>query len=213
MDFDPVIDGMIVQAPSTAAGQRYLLANRYLEAAMQNESPPHLPELDEETIAFAQRIFHYTRAGYAQELAQLLDQGLPANLLNEKGDSLLMLACYHGHSEVAELLLRHGGDPELANDRGQTPLAGGAFKGDAQIVRLLLKHGANVNGSGPDGRTALMVAAMFNRTEIVDLLLVHGADIHARDAQGLTAEAAARMMEAPDTPEQLARFAKSNASR
>ena len=118
---------------------------------MQYKDPPRPPALDEETIAFAQRIFQHTRAGHADELAQVLDMGLPPNLRNEKGDSLLMLACYHGHAEVARALLEHGGDPELANDRGQTHLAGAAFKGDAKIVRLLLGHGAHVNGSGPDG--------------------------------------------------------------
>ena len=55
---------------------------------------------------------------------------MPANLRNDKGDSLLMLACYHGHEEVVRLLLDHGGDTELSNDRGQTPLAAAAFKGD-----------------------------------------------------------------------------------
>lgn len=89
---------------------------------MQYKDPPRPPALDEETIAFAQRIFQHTRAGHAEELAHLLDMGLPPNLRNEKGDSLLMLACYHGHAEVAQALLDHGGDPELANDLGQTPL-------------------------------------------------------------------------------------------
>src|SRR5215204_7577442 len=107
-----------------------------LERKMQNEPPK--PELDEETIAFAQRVFQHARAGQALELEELLRMGLPPNLRNEKGDSLLMLACYHGHAEVARALLEHGGDPELANDRGQTPLAGAAFKGDAKIVHLLL---------------------------------------------------------------------------
>jgi ankyrin repeat protein len=203
---------MLLPPASKSSGQPYLLVGRILdrhpEASMQNEDPSQPPTLDEGTIAFAQWIFQFTRAGYANELASLLNQGLPPNLRNEKGDSLLMLACYHGHADVAELLLLHGSDPELANDRGQTPLAGAAFKGDAKIVYLLLEKGANVNASGSDGRTALMVAAMFNRIEIVDLLLVHGADIHARDAQGLTAEQAARKMGAPDTPEQLARRAQ-----
>ena len=156
---------------------------------MQNEERSAPPALDEDTLAFARKVFEHARAGRAQELAELLDMGLPPNLLNENGDSLLMLACYHGHADAARALLAHGGDPALANDRGQTPLAAAAFKGELAVARVLLEGGADVNGSGPDGRTALMTAAMFNRTEMVDLLLAHGADIEVRDAKGLTAQA------------------------
>jgi uncharacterized protein len=175
------------------------------DTAMRKDSPNPPPSLDDETIAFAQRVFQHARAGRSQELAELLAAGLPPNLRNDKGDTLLMLASYHGHADAARLLLEHGAEPELANDRGQTPLAAAAYQGDAAMVRLLLELGADVNGSGHNGRTALMTAAMFNRTEIVELLMVRGADVEARDADGLTAEAAARIMGAPDTPAQLAR--------
>ena len=200
-----------IQVKSPISGQVPRIDNRTDvatcgEAVLQENEPQ--PALDDDTLAFAHRIFGYTRAGQAAELKELLAMGLPPNLRNEKGDSLLMLACYHGHLDVARALLEHGGDPELMNDRGQTPLAAAAFKGDAATVRLLLEHGANVDGHGPDGRTALTVAAMFNRVEIVDLLLAHGADLLARDAQGLTAEAAARAMGAPDTPDRLSEAMK-----
>src|SRR5918995_7478196 len=135
-----------------------------LERKMQNEPPK--PELDEETIAFAQRVFQHARAGQSQELENLLRMGLPPNLRNEKGDSLLMLASYHGHVDAVRALLEHGADPELANDRGQTPLAAAAYQGDAAMVLLLLDLGADVNGCGHNGRTALMTAAMSNRTGI-----------------------------------------------
>ena len=54
--------------------------------------PPSASELDEDTLAFVRKVFHFARAGEAGELATLLDQGLPPNLRNERGDSLLMLA-------------------------------------------------------------------------------------------------------------------------
>ena len=97
--------------------------------------------------------------------------GLPPNLRNEKGDSLLMLASYHGHADTVRVLMEHGADPELANDRGQTPLAGAAFKGDMATIMALLDGGADVNGRSDGGKTPLMIAAMFNRSEIVDVLL------------------------------------------
>jgi ankyrin repeat protein len=53
-----------------------------------------------------------------------------------------------------------------------------------------------------------MTAAMFNRTAIVDLLIERGADVGKQDGSGHTALMAARIMNAPDTPSQLARAAE-----
>lgn len=165
--------------------------------------PNARPTLDDDTLAFAARVFQYARMGHAEDLAELFRQGLPANLRNDKGDSLLMLAAYNGQSDAARVILEAGGDPELANDRGQTPLAGAAFKDDLVIARLLLQHGAAVDGTGDGTRTALMTAAMFDRTEMVDLLLQNGADPDRRDASGQTAADMARAMGAQATPAQL----------
>ncbi|MGU3359733.1 ankyrin repeat domain-containing protein [Methylobacterium sp. M6A4_1b] len=170
---------------------------------MDPATPPK-PELDAGTLAFAARVFQYARMGHAEELAELFGQGLPANLRNDKGDSLLMLAAYNGQIAATRVILEHGGDPELANDRGQTPLAGAAFKGDMDIAGLLLARGAAVDGTGNGARTALMTAAMFNRTEMVALLLAHGADPDLRDGAGQTAATLAQSMGAEDTPAQLA---------
>ncbi|MBO0904336.1 ankyrin repeat domain-containing protein [Jiella sonneratiae] len=160
----------------------------------------------EEFAAFqeiATRVFNAARAGEAAELAAFLDAGIPVNLTNEKGDSLLMLASYHGHLDATRILLEKGADPERRNDRGQAPLAGAAFKGEMDIARLLLDHGAAVDGSGDDGRTALMTAAMFDRIAMVELFVERGADIEARAADGVTAEGAARAMGAAKAAERL----------
>ncbi len=180
------------------------------------EAPPGAPKdmssgtssgLDDATLAFAARVFQYARMGHAEELADLFAQGMPANLRNDKGDSLLMLAAYNGQAETARAVLEAGGDPELANDRGQTPLAGAAFKGDAGIVDLLLDHGAAVDGVAEGARTALMLAAMFDRVAIVERLLARGADPARRDASGMNAAELARQMGARETPALLERAA------
>lgn len=168
---------------------------------MSADNPP--PALDDETLAFAARVFQYARLGHADELAALFSQGLPANLRNDKGDSLLILAAYNGQEAATRAILEAGGDPELANDRGQTPLAGAAFKGDLAIARMLLAHGAQVDGTGGGSRTALMTAAMFDRTEMITLLLAHGADPDLRDAAGQSAADMARQMGARSAPAQL----------
>ncbi|WP_410478973.1 ankyrin repeat domain-containing protein [Pseudomonas sp. zfem002] len=157
----------------------------------------------EEAAAFAAEVFERARQGDAAMLARLLDSGVPANLRNHKGDTLLMLASYHGHLDAARVLLEHGADPAIANDNQQMPLAGAAFKGDLPMVRLLLEGGGDPDASAGDGRTALMMAAMFNRVAIVDYLLEQGADPHRRDVRGADALASAQAMGAADTAARL----------
>ena len=171
------------------------------------QTPPDPRDLDDDTLAFVRKVFQHARAGEAAALATLLAQGLPANLRNERGDSLLMLACYHGHPDAARVLLDAGADPEIMNDAGQTPLAGVAFKGDLALATLLLERGAKVDTAGPNGKTALIFAAMFDRVEIARLLLAHGADPLHRDADGIGPIDAALKMGAAGTAALLAEAA------
>ena len=71
---------------------------------------PDRPELDAETHARVQELFALVRAGDAATLARLLGMGLVPNLRDGKGDSLLMLAAYHGHADAVRVLLQHGAD-------------------------------------------------------------------------------------------------------
>ncbi|RKH66384.1 ankyrin repeat domain-containing protein [Corallococcus llansteffanensis] len=166
----------------------------------KNDAPP--PAVDTGTddpavLELARTAFSLARTGDAGQLATLLDAGLSLGLRNERGDSLLMLASYHGHVDATRLLLERGADPERTNDGGQSPLAGAAFKGNVAIATLLLDRGARVDGAGPDGRTALMFAAMFDKLEVLELLLQRGANPEQRDADGRTARDYARAMGAP----------------
>lgn len=161
---------------------------------------------DEGTLQFLQQVFRWVRAGNAAALAPVLAARLPPNLLNEQGDSLLILAAYHGRAEVVRLLLQAGADPEVVNDRGQTALGAAAFQGDAGIVRQLLAHGAQVD-SPRGGRTAFMIAAMFDRVEIMRLLRERGADAWAQDASGLDALRAAEKMGAESATALLRQWA------
>jgi hypothetical protein len=154
--------------------------------------------MDPETIDFLRQIFGLVREGDTERLAGLIERGMPVNFRNEKGDSLIMLATYHGRLETSKLLLEAGADANVANDQGQTPLAGVAYKGYDDIAALLLKHGASVEGNSPDGKTPFMMAAMFNRVGILKMLSDHGARHDAVDSRGMTATSLAAMMGAKD---------------
>ncbi|KAK5064341.1 hypothetical protein LTR84_000174 [Exophiala bonariae] len=99
--------------------------------------------LPPEAIALASKFFDAARHGQMDLFEQGLPAGLPANLTNDKGDSLLMLAAYHGHAALVSLLLQHGADPNRCNDRGQSPLAGVVFKNERDVIAVLLEHGAD----------------------------------------------------------------------
>ncbi|MGV9678319.1 ankyrin repeat domain-containing protein [Nocardia sp. NPDC003482] len=121
-------------------------------------------ERDPEAVELASRMFEAARAGDAATVGAYLDAGVPVNLTNERGDTLVMLAAYHGRLAALRTLLDRGADPDRANDRGQTPLAGAIFKGDPEIVRVLLAAGADPDAGTPSAREA---AVMFEKTELL----------------------------------------------
>lgn len=169
--------------------------------------PPHEPSSDADPMAMPGLCFDLARSGSAVELRDLIARGLARDLANDKGDTLLILAAYHGRLDTVQALLEAGADPERADGKGQTALAAASFKGDVAIVRCLLDGGAAVDGAGGDGRTALMVAARFDRPQIVEVLLERGADLGRIDADGLDAAGHAAVANAYATPRLIAKAA------
>jgi len=109
------------------------------------------------------------RQGKAAELSALLKAGLEVNLRDAKGNTLLMLASYHGKTETVVMLLKARATVDLRNDKGQTPLGGVAFKGYVEIATLLLDAGADpVADQG--GSTPADFATLAGKTEILALL-------------------------------------------
>ncbi len=123
--------------------------------------------LDDATLAFAHRMFDLARSGSTAELAAQVDAGLPVDLTNDTGDTLLMLAAYHDHPDTVSALVARGADPNRANDRGQTALAAAVFRRNAVSVRALLDAGAAPDAGGP---SALDTAAFFDLPEMAALL-------------------------------------------
>ncbi|MFF8847232.1 ankyrin repeat domain-containing protein [Streptomyces sp. NPDC015127] len=121
---------------------------------------------DSEVIELATKVFDLARQGETETLAAYLDAGVPANLTNDKGDTLVMLAAYHGHAATVEALLARGAEPDRANDRGQTPLAGAVFKGEDAVIRALLSGGADPQAGTP---SAVDTARMFGKTDLLEL--------------------------------------------
>ncbi len=128
------------------------------------------PEHDPELLDLAKKVFDLARNGDTDTLGAYVDAGLPADLANDSGDTLLMLAAYHGHAATVAALLARGADPNRTNDRGQTPIAGAVFKKEPEVVRALFDGGADPAAGQP---SAIETARMFGNTDVLALLEQH----------------------------------------
>ena len=108
--------------------------------------------IDPGVIELAGRVFDLARAGRTDELIDYVDAGVPVNLPNDKGDTLLILAAYHGHPGTVAALLARGADHARVDDRGQTALAAAVFRQSEATVRSLLDAGADPDAGGPSAR-------------------------------------------------------------
>ena len=112
-------------------------------------------------------------------LIDYLAAGLPPNLTNNRGDTLLMLASYHGQADLVRRMLsesqdasgapdsptrgwRGKPDPNQLNGRGQSIVAGAVFKGYDEVVKLLIEYGADPLAGQPNAEEC---AQMFNKWE------------------------------------------------
>src|SRR3954470_24826559 len=123
--------------------------------------------IDPGVVELAGRVFDLARGGRTEELAAYVDAGVPVNLTNDKGDTLLILAAYHGHPATVGALLDRGADHARANDRGQTARAAAVFRQSTETVTRLLAAGADPDAGGPSARAT---AAFFDLPAMLALL-------------------------------------------
>ncbi|KAF5375972.1 hypothetical protein D9757_009475 [Collybiopsis confluens] len=143
---------------------------------------PDSSTLPADTIQFATRMFTAAREGDPDGvLVASVKAGLPPNLTNHQGNTLLMLCTYSSPSEktleLARTLLDRGADPNRLNDSGQSILAGVVFKrtasqGRDELIELLLERGADPRLGKPN---AIETAIMFVKDAAEDGGLGKGA--------------------------------------
>ena len=124
-------------------------------------------ELDAGTLDFAHQMFELAREGQTEQLTAYIDEGLPVNLTNDKGDTLLILAAYYDHPETVAALLERGADTGRLNDRGQSALAAAVFRRSERGVLALLAAGADPGEGEP---SALEMARFFELPEMEAIL-------------------------------------------
>lgn len=137
-------------------------------------------------------------------VALLESAALDVNALNDKGESLLMMAALKGKVALCELLLKRGAK---VNKEGWTPLHYAAIGPEPQTVALMLARGAELEAESPNKNTALMMAVRFGPEASVDLLLAQGADLKRVNAGGWNAVELAANAGREELSKRLARVA------
>jgi hypothetical protein len=128
-----------------------------------SNTPSSLPPA---ALDLAAKLFDFARTGDTATLSTYIAAGIPKNLTNASGDTILMLASYHGHSETAKMLIEAGADPNVLNGRGQSVIAGAVFKGYDDVIRVLYEGGADPAMGQPN---AVDCAKMFKRSSCLKL--------------------------------------------
>jgi hypothetical protein len=129
---------------------------------------------DPRLVEAARRMFALARAGSTDELMDYLDHGAPVDLRNEKGDTMLLLAAYHGHAGTVAALLARGADHARVNASGQTALAAAVFKQDVDAVGHLLAAGADPDLGGQSARATARFFGLSAMEELLDRGDRHG---------------------------------------
>lgn len=131
--------------------------------------------LTAEEIDLLAQAFDLARRGHLG-LLDVIDRGLPVNLTNDKGDTLLILAAYYQQAGLVTGLIQRGADLDRRNDRGQTALGCAVFRRSAPIVDVLLAAGADPDAGGPSARD---LAAYFGLEAMTALLSRERGDDHS----------------------------------
>ena len=88
----------------------------------------------------------------------LLSAGVPADDLDDNGNTALWYACLHGGPATIARLVHVGTPIDHGNDDGISCLMQATASGQVEVAQLLLKLGATWETCAPDGRDALEMA-------------------------------------------------------
>jgi hypothetical protein len=132
-------------------------------------------------------VFDVARKGTLSEIKAVYDKDKSiVNAIDDKGSSMLILACYRGNHEVAQFLIDNQADLNYVSNSG-TALMACVFKNEFELVDELIIKKANLDMIDGNGMTALMLAVQFTNVEMVKKLVSAGANKALKCKQEKTA--------------------------
>lgn len=153
-----------------------------------------------------QQVYESIKAGRIEEVEKFINNGGDANLKNEDGESILHVAIWNGHFDIAKYLIDKGADVNIKNKTGSTLLKYAAiaglyetawqpftnsasgkytqYPGQLEIAKLLISKGAKIDVTDEDNATPLISTVDRGYFEIAQYLIDQGADVNAKTLSG-----------------------------
>lgn len=138
------------------------------------------------------RLLNAVKNGHINWVKRCLSRDVSANLIDDDGLSLLMIAADQGNLSIMQLLIDHGADVNYAS-KGEicydwTPIF--HCLGREEALELLLKNGANPDHQlSFNGKTFLHRCAIYSCDciHLANILLRYNADLRLMDQSGKSA--------------------------
>jgi len=152
----PAVTPQGVTAASESGGVDYSqrLARRHQHHSFAGSSKtgvgePYFGAVDTQDV---ESVFSFTAQNKVDAVSAIIDRGVPINVRDAFGNTLLMIACKYGHKRTVKMALRRGADIDARNFRGETALQFCyAFGHGDTLGAYLLSKGATghlPNGAG-----------------------------------------------------------------
>lgn len=124
----------------------------------------------------------------AEQMQQLLDNGLPVNYNFTDSSNLLMQAAARSQAPVVGLLLQRGASFGATDKYGNSALIYAArYNPDPDVINTLVDGGILVDKPDFEGATPLFYAARYNpNPQVTGRLVDLGANVNHNDQQNLT---------------------------
>jgi ankyrin repeat protein len=99
-------------------------------------------------------VFVQARNSRSKKVEESLNLGFKVDSEDEKGNTLLIVACQNANKRLTEMLLIRGANVNHQNATGNTPLHYAmAFDTEGQLGEYLIEHGADDTIENIDGLT------------------------------------------------------------
>lgn len=97
----------------------------------------------------------------------MIDAGVPIDVRNPRGDTVLIVATYAEQEHTVADLVRRGADLDALNTAGQTAISCAVFRKNETLLRMLLDAGADPD-AGP--LSAIAITEQFALPEMRTIL-------------------------------------------
>jgi len=117
---DPRSRYVAAEVPSASSSRDVAASDGLTFNDGYHSSYPATNDFDEEDLA---NVFSFARHNRSKDLERVLDSsGIPPNVRDQHGNTILIIACQNGLKRIAKVALRRGADINARNYKGNTCL-------------------------------------------------------------------------------------------